>query len=356
MSDSASDRNVEDVLSSVRRLVSNELPRMPRPVAAKAPSALVLTEAHRISSASVSTLSKSSSLEDRIAELEAAVGARVDEWEPDGSEDQEMHRPKRIVYTRPPSEDEKVGKRKPLRLSQIALIETGPAHDEPTVATNSAGEMTFRHGSQHDDEKPDDRMIAEPPVSAEPETTPETEEAANLALVEDAAAPETAEEDDDIGDVEIVDIDDLAPHSEMSANATPDDFSVEVAADAVTSEVAGMLREITDETLAEAESFAASLEKAVADSLRPSVRTEARPDEPESERSKDEPEDALKSETDSGAFVATLEGTDADSLKQLVASLIRAELQGELGERITRNVRKLVRREIHRALTAREFE
>ena len=47
---------------------------------------------------------------------------------------------------------------------------------------------------------------------------------------------------------------------------------------------------------------------------------------------------------------------DEDSLRELVADIVRQELQGALGERITRNVRKLVRREIHRALTAQNLE
>lgn len=47
---------------------------------------------------------------------------------------------------------------------------------------------------------------------------------------------------------------------------------------------------------------------------------------------------------------------DEESLRELVADIVREELQGALGERITRNVRKLVRREIHRALTAQELE
>ncbi|EPX80816.1 hypothetical protein [Litoreibacter arenae] len=47
---------------------------------------------------------------------------------------------------------------------------------------------------------------------------------------------------------------------------------------------------------------------------------------------------------------------DEDVLRDLVAEIVRQELTGELGERITRNVRKLVRREIHRALVTREFE
>ena len=47
---------------------------------------------------------------------------------------------------------------------------------------------------------------------------------------------------------------------------------------------------------------------------------------------------------------------DEDALYEIVRTLIREELQGALGERITRNVRKLVRAEINRALTARALD
>lgn len=47
---------------------------------------------------------------------------------------------------------------------------------------------------------------------------------------------------------------------------------------------------------------------------------------------------------------------DMDMLRDLVAEVIREELQGPLGERITRNVRKLVRQEIARALEAQKFD
>lgn len=47
---------------------------------------------------------------------------------------------------------------------------------------------------------------------------------------------------------------------------------------------------------------------------------------------------------------------DEDVLRDLVRDLIREELAGSLGERITRNVRKLVRAEIARALAVRDFE
>lgn len=47
---------------------------------------------------------------------------------------------------------------------------------------------------------------------------------------------------------------------------------------------------------------------------------------------------------------------DEEVLRDLVRDIIREELSGTLGERITRNVRKLVRAEIARALAVREFE
>lgn len=46
---------------------------------------------------------------------------------------------------------------------------------------------------------------------------------------------------------------------------------------------------------------------------------------------------------------------DEAMLREMVADIVRQELQGTLGERITRNVRKLVRREIHRALAAHDL-
>ena len=60
----------------------------------------------------------------------------------------------------------------------------------------------------------------------------------------------------------------------------------------------------------------------------------------------------------SGLYEAHAGGVQFDEavLRDLVRDLIREELSGTLGERITRNVRKLVRAEIARALALREFE
>jgi cell pole-organizing protein PopZ len=67
----------------------------------------------------------------------------------------------------------------------------------------------------------------------------------------------------------------------------------------------------------------------------------------------DEPKEERTSEN---AFCLDDAVIDEDTLRDMVAEIVRQELQGTLGERITRNVRKLVRREIHRALTSQDFD
>ena len=46
---------------------------------------------------------------------------------------------------------------------------------------------------------------------------------------------------------------------------------------------------------------------------------------------------------------------DQDALRAMVVKTVHEELGGDLGERITRNVRKLVRREINRVITSRDL-
>lgn len=56
------------------------------------------------------------------------------------------------------------------------------------------------------------------------------------------------------------------------------------------------------------------------------------------------------------AYLEEEEILDEETLRNLVVEIVSQELQGALGERITRNVRKLVRREIHRVLSSQEFD
>lgn len=70
-----------------------------------------------------------------------------------------------------------------------------------------------------------------------------------------------------------------------------------------------------------------------------------------------EPDRPTPDRAEPGLFEPEAEETvlDEEMLRDLVAELVREELQGALGERITRNVRKLVRAEVQRALAARDL-
>ena len=47
---------------------------------------------------------------------------------------------------------------------------------------------------------------------------------------------------------------------------------------------------------------------------------------------------------------------DEAALRALIAEVVREELTGDLGERMTRNLRRLVRREVQQALAAKRFD
>ena len=63
-----------------------------------------------------------------------------------------------------------------------------------------------------------------------------------------------------------------------------------------------------------------------------------------------EPADPYQDDAEDGDVTV-----DEEALRELVSDILRQELQGALGERITRNVRKLVRREIQRALQSKDY-
>lgn len=76
------------------------------------------------------------------------------------------------------------------------------------------------------------------------------------------------------------------------------------------------------------------------------------------ESAEDEPEaaDLLDRAAMEALIVAKIaELVDQDALRALVVKTVHEELGGELGERITRNVRKLVRREINRVMMSRDL-
>jgi len=66
--------------------------------------------------------------------------------------------------------------------------------------------------------------------------------------------------------------------------------------------------------------------------------------------------EALADEQETADEEAPAVGIDEDALRALVVEIVHQELSGELGERITRNVRKLVRREINRVMVSKGLD
>ncbi|MEL7106720.1 MAG: hypothetical protein AAGM21_12430 [Pseudomonadota bacterium] len=246
MSDESAQSGYDDILSSVRRIVSTEVNAAADTAAGK----LLLTPALRVPAEDGAPEPSQPerdypTLEDRIADLEAAVGSEAAEWEPDGSEDQTQHEPDAVVL--------------PLR-----------------------------------------RDAAGAPV--DPDDTSDGDVVADAV---DAPAPETAALARDTEDAAFEDAMDQASQDHMTpAPANSPQPRDPVAAPLATFRHRGARSDTTDNVLAE-----------------------------------DEP---------------TL--LDETGLRELVAEIVREELQGGLGERITRNVRKLVRAEIQRAFAARDLD
>ena len=86
----------------------------------------------------------------------------------------------------------------------------------------------------------------------------------------------------------------------------------------------------------------------------------AEEDQPEAEVAAETPAatepETPKVDEDLSAYLDSDQVIDEEALRDLVVEIVREELQGALGERITRNVRKLVRREIHRVLSSQDFD
>ncbi len=457
MADSAPDPKVEDVLSSVRRLVSQELPKRPATKPAPDAGALVLTSQDRIEADPKARVDQRS-LEQRIAELEAAVDSGVEEFEPDGSEDQAQHRPDRIVFTRPRPSEAEIGRpRTTLRLSEIALIETGPASDGDDDADTP---VQFRHGqSANAPDAPRPEDVPEAPMATDVPTTeassaevhafsdPDDVVArieARIERGEDVPPPAQPVEDSSAGDSDFDAELSAAVHASLAASAATDeaaDSADTLSADeAVLTEVSEapeanepfveadpgdeepdeaqvsavvrapgadateapvtMVEEAPeaeepfvevdpgDEEPGEAlvstvvnapsadatEAPAPVVEEPTeaveeeaspsAEAVRPTVDTPA--EAPETEEAPvaeadelpageddAEPDEQAPAEVAAAALGAL---PDEDAMRLLVSRLLREELQGDLGERITRNVRKLVRSEIMRVLQSRELD
>lgn len=426
MSETGRKMDVEDVLSSIRRLVSEEARSVhdtPKPAASpkstvadviqrpevKGPEKLVLTPSLRVPEA-LSATPAAAEIEQRIADIEslvmseavesskAEIARSVEVQDHDNSEysdgeyDAGEYEDSQVV-----SDDDAPHQDHAARMAEmveddaygdddsapetVSLKSVPPRVDAPRMSSNQAERdeaadmMSALHLSMRDFAR------EEPPLTANLSKAPHLVENATEADTDDFSTDDAdlespvdemmsglvnfdfveTETDTDSGTVSDDDVEDDAPSGEIDSstdalaqnagqNAAPNwpetdaDFSdspfQEVIDEDEPAEIASVKETVIDREPAPTEPPTAAAQKASAptqDQNRPAA----------SSALFDEPVDYT--EGDDGFL-------DEESLREMVSDMVRSELQGELGDRITRNVRKLVRREIYRALASREFE
>ncbi|WP_299611725.1 hypothetical protein [uncultured Tateyamaria sp.] len=302
MSDPMTNTEVEDVLASIRRLVSDDTRAEPEAKTAARSDRLVLTPALRVTEESDVTDTHShdddvADVEDVAAELEeTAASASLDE----NSEDEAEH-----------SEAE-------------AIDEFELSHHDPALeaSADSVGEETA--SSDAGDTEVEEHPITLDTVDLDQDT---------LMSIQDAFA-----------DVD----DEVTAATPKGEEPTEQGASLSEKIAALETLIAGRTDEFEPETAGDGENAGTEPPTLEWEDAEEDVSLAAE------EADDDVIEDIAPEETQ--IFSTDEDVLDEDALRDLVSDIVRQELQGALGERITRNVRKLVRREIHRALAAQELE
>lgn len=378
MSDPVTNAEVEDVLSSIRRLVSEDKRPVQAVKAEPRNDRLVLTPALRVS-------------DDVVKDGDPALtGATTS--------------PRSLFEDEPTGDSEKSNISIGSLVTDDTLVDV---YDDETVQSLDAPEQTIDEASleaeQEELDEEDDLRFDDPAhdYSSDPYNFDDDDDddgEGNAASFSSQSVDGSAEEDsvetsiqemsqtelliprEDSSDEEVTDGQD----NENSATAQTTAAS-EASAAALTAKIAaletaiGQISETWEPDAAGESDYAGSEMQAMeweddpreqelkpqAESIFPRPSQAPEKTEPEAEPlssqhtgSHDDEAAEVAGEPTDGGFDYTDEEQliDEDALRDLVSDIVRAELQGALGERITRNVRKLVRREIHRALTAQDLE
>ena len=271
MSDSVTNVEIEDVLSSIRRLVSEDTKPSAANTQPKQPQKLVLTQADRIEEESSDAAKSAPDASDDVKlESTPELGAEADAPE---AATLDLTAENRVADT---SLEHTIAE------LEAAVDDTPDAEWEPDAEdVDASGVTSFAAWRAGRASSQDEAVAVDVPVE-------ETQ------VAETVIDPETVE------DADVV-----------SASAPK-----------------GASSEDIEDTVAQA------AEDAVKDSLKDAAEAVA--------------------ETVSGSDDASI--MDEDGLRELVRKVVQEELQGVLGERITRNVRKLVRREINRTLASKDLD
>jgi hypothetical protein len=340
MSDPIANAEIEDVLSSIRRLVSaeerGERPGRPQPKNRENPNArLVLTPAHRVDDAQPEDVPEASSGADQDHVGEGEEGrVEIDLPEPD----------------MPPSAEE------------FDTIEDAELVGEGGDSVEAAAVMAD-HAALYD------------PQAGEDDESSEDEEpawfmrhAAPDGDASDDAAPKQADTSEPDTDDAARDADD----AEAYLAGEVDEVADEITSDDTAEDAAATRADLGElgARIAEFESVVAEQPgdwepdgtpddgDNAADPVSPLPWDELEHDASTPDDNDDQARHAGDTDERAGAggWYSEEPLIDEDALRDLVGEIVRQELQGALGERITRNVRKLVRREIHRALMSQGLD
>jgi hypothetical protein len=316
MSDPVSNVEIEDVLSSIRRLVSNEERDKAAGNAAAddredATDKLVLTPSLRVDESAAPATDPGAPPADAGA-TPAATGDDPEAALPDDAPDAADH----------------------------ASEDAGHDVDAPPADAVEA----------HEDDTASDHPLADiGSEAAEPETLGEVLEAATDTPSPDATAAEESENPD------AAPFEDAVDNEELQQRVAA--FEAAIAARDDHWEPDGQSEDAYSGGNVEPLPWSDTTEAALPDDA-PDPADDASPDAGHDVAAP--PADG-RHDTERGADETAFEDLDdtlidEEALRDMVSELVRQELQGALGERITRNVRKLVRREIHRALTSQQFD
>lgn len=346
MSEPMSSGDIEDVLSSIRRLVSEDLRPVAkpvegaRPIAAEPAGKLLLTPALRVVAIEDSGAHPATSVAaDRSApkaknpDAIFAAAQRDDEgdaFDENAAPDLADISPTLPSFTKPAAEMP-AAKMPNSAVPDAAILEA--VQPEPAVADEDW------LPESHDDEVHPGWSQTKTPASDNADAKTAASSKLTRMVSEIGAGVSEAEDDwePETGDAPVSSLSWQAPEWVEEAELADDDGFVN-----------GFEAELED-----------SIEKSAADLAEDAAVAEimARAAAGKSQAKAETVNEAAQPEAAKDDIFAEDESVfDETVLRDLVRDLIREELSGTLGERITRNVRKLVRAEINRALTARDFD
>ncbi|MEM6729524.1 MAG: hypothetical protein AAF618_13560 [Pseudomonadota bacterium] len=310
MSDPVTNVEIEDVLSSIRRLVSQDPDAAAPRQAPKEADALVLTADHRVDGA------------------EAPAEAAADDGpDGEGESDPEMTFVRREAASAVRTELERAIEELEASMGLAEAARSEDVAPEPPQAAErkdpqSLAEEIDALADELDWEAPVGRaMEGAPPAARVPEVEVlAPEETDTAAAVEAEPVPE--------------------PVSAQEASETQRRGGAASALEAIhlVSSQGDDAHDYEDE-----------------EDVAPNASARFTAPEPPYDPSKDDPFPSYGADGDVEKRLDREIAIDADLLRDMVSEIVREELQGALGERITRNVRKLVRREINRALAGQDL-